>query len=142
MKQQEQTCPLCGEKLVLSGPLMQVPICPVCTAKHVKLPQGTRKKTYVATQYHTQKTMDTPEVRQPSEQQLVDADLDAKTKAQHRQCIHCAYSCIIAGALFCDYISHKGHSKEKGGRPGDCRSFLSKEDVKKISKRHPPMLYK
>lgn len=121
-------CPICGETMTLSGPLMKVPICLNCYPPKVKLAPGKRKHDYVATVYHTQKTMEARIARQPTEQELIDAVLDAKNREQLKQCKHCTYSCFIGGNLFCDYVSYAGHSRTKGEGPGDCRSFHEKND--------------
>lgn len=135
------SCPVCGEEMTLSGPLMRVPICLKCNPPKVKLPPGKKKPAYVATIYHTQKTMDARVERPPTEQQLIDSVLDARSKAQLKQCKSCAYSCYIGGNLFCDYISFMGHSTDKGSGPGDCRSFKEKgNEVKKV-KRKPPVVF-
>lgn len=134
-------CPVCKEPMTLSGPLMRIPICLKCHPPKVKLAPGKRKHDYVATIYHTQKTMEARITRQPTEQELIDSVLDDNTREQLKQCKHCAYSGYIGGNLFCDFISYEGHSTEKGAGPGDCKSFKEKDSKQYGNKRKPPVLY-
>lgn len=132
-----QTCPVCGEPMTLSGPLLQVPVCLKCYPPKMKLAPGKRKHDYVATVYHTQKTMEARITRQPTEQEIIDTVLDTKSKEQLKQCRNCVYCGFIGGNRFCDFISYEGHSTDKGNGPGDCRSFKEKSAGKTATKKAP-----
>lgn len=65
-----------------------------------------------------------------------DAELDARSAKQRKQCQKCKYQLRHGsdGKMYCigcDYISWKKHSRDKGNGPGDCRSF---EPMKKETK--------
>lgn len=73
-----------------------------------------------------------------------DAELDARSAKQRKQCQKCKYQLRrqgTAGKMYCigcDYIAWEGHSRDKGNGPGDCRSFepLTKEsEAERIERR-------
>lgn len=62
-------------------------------------------------------------------QKAHDAEIDARSQKQIKlQCQFCKYqlkqlSNSRLRCIGCDYISWKGHSRDKGNGVGDCRSF-------------------
>lgn len=52
-----------------------------------------------------------------------DADLNARIAKQHKQCLHCDNAHHDGGFVYCNYISIHGHSRPKGGTPGNCAGF-------------------
>lgn len=56
-------------------------------------------------------------------QKAQDKELDARIAKQNKQCRKCDYCYKDGSIAFCDYISHEGHSRDRGEGPGKCGSF-------------------
>ena len=82
------------------------------------------------------------------EHRKADAELDAKSAKQRKQCVKCKYqlrqgSNNVMYCIGCDYISWEKHSRDKGDGPGKCGSFvpLTKETrVERIARRRRSLL--
>jgi predicted RNA-binding Zn-ribbon protein involved in translation (DUF1610 family) len=73
-------------------------------------------------------------------QRKADAELDARSAKQRKQCEKCKYQLrqVTNNKPYCsgcDYISWKKHSRDKGNGPGDCRSFAPLDKAAKEERK-------
>lgn len=104
--------------------------CPDCAHAHAKIhDEETRKKNreiYRERKQAKREQAAKEKAKEMTPQQKRDAELDAKTALQLKQCRKCEYCRKEFGLEYCDFISWHGHSTDKGNSPGDCRSFLKR----------------
>ena len=107
--------------------------CPNCATAHAK--KRDEEKSKRNREIYKERTKLKNENQQKTEKkppeltamQKMDAELNARTALQLKQCRKCEYFRKELGNYeYCDFISWTGHITEKGNGPGDCRSFLKR----------------
>ena len=132
-------CPVCKDTVLLGNIQINRKMCPSCRIKQEqnRILEEHRRISAIYKAQRNRFFINTPVRRPLTETQLADALLDAKSKIQLEQCKKCRFSCGKGINLFCDYITEKKRSRNKGSGPGDCRSFIPRDPNIKIDRRKP-----
>ena len=128
-------CPVCHDEVPLGFNQPNRKMCPQCKVKQAReqLLEENRKR---RDHYKAQRNDCLVPVSRPlTDTQLADALFDAAQKEQLKQCQKCKFAGGKGSNLFCDFIAHKGHSRNKGSGAGDCRSFGSLTPGTKTDRR-------
>ena len=130
------TCPTCGQTLELPFAANRKR-CPRCSYKHGKelaREQDRERKEQYKKDARAREKQAKEAARKAAAAKAAaqaaahDAEIDAGSKKEIRllchRCVYRMYDPNKEKTIGCNYLLWKGHSRDKGNGPGDCRSFV------------------